>query len=248
LVTSLVRRFCSAPAPTAPSRHARGWLPCIRTCLCMVKGARRAWLHLASPSSLHLVATSASPPFFPARRAITVLPPPRGPRSICIRAVPLVVFPSTASDVLHTRPCCSRVNPPATVALQLLPHCARPFCTPTQSRPELAQRRHRHALHGAVLHVVARHVGALHSSSSFSCCRIRAYSGLATSLPRTPEPRAFSARVTSWLHRPSSARTLPHRFSSARALPRRELRSSATWLACHSRVYSTPPVRLCLRL
>jgi hypothetical protein len=213
-----------------------------------VKGARRAWLHLASPSLLHLLATSASPPFFPARRAITVLPPPLGPRrSIFIRAVPSVVFPSTASDVLHTWPCCSRANPPATVALQLLPHRARPFCTPTQSRPELAQRRHRHALHVAVLHVVARHVGALHSSSSFSCCRIRAYSGLATSLPRTLEPRAFSARVTSWLHRPSSTRTLPHRFSSARVLPRRELRSSAAWLACHSRVYSTPPVRLCLR-
>jgi hypothetical protein len=38
--------------------------------------------------------------------------------------------------------------------------------------------------------------------SSFSCCRIRAYSGLATSLPRTPEPHAFLARVTSCYGRP----------------------------------------------
>jgi hypothetical protein len=75
----------------------------------------------------------------------------------------------------------------------------------------------------------------------FSCCRTHACSGFAVSFPRTPEPRAFSARVTSWLHRPSSARTLPHRSSSARALPRRELCSSAAWLACRSRVCSTPP-------
>jgi hypothetical protein len=31
LVASPVRRFCSAPNPTAPSLHARGRLPCIRT-------------------------------------------------------------------------------------------------------------------------------------------------------------------------------------------------------------------------
>jgi hypothetical protein len=38
---------------------------------------------------------------------------------------------------------------------------------------------------------VARHVVALHSYSFFFFgCRIRAYSGLATSLPRTPESRA----------------------------------------------------------
>jgi hypothetical protein len=47
--------------------------------------------------------------------------------------------------------------------------------------------------------------------------------------------------VVSCLHRASSARTLPRRSSSARALPRRELRSSAAWLACRSRVCSTPP-------
>jgi hypothetical protein len=157
---------------------------------------------VAPSSSLHPVATSALPPFFPAHHAITVLPPPRGPRSVCIRAVPSVVFSSTASDVLHSRPCCSRANPLVTVTLQLLPQRARPSYTPTQSRPELAQRRHRHALHAAALHIVALDVSALHSSSSFSCCRIRAYSGLATSLPRTPESRAFLARVSSCCGRP----------------------------------------------
>jgi hypothetical protein len=65
------------------------------------------------------------------------------------------------------------------------------------------------------------------------------------SLPRTPESRAFSARITSWLHRPSSARTLPHRSSSACALPRRKLRSSAAWLACRSRICSTSPACPC---
>jgi hypothetical protein len=58
-------------------------------------------------------------------------------------------FPSTASDVLHARPRCSRADPPAAAALQLLPHRARPPCTPTRSRPELAQRGHRLALHVA---------------------------------------------------------------------------------------------------
>jgi hypothetical protein len=33
LVASPVHRFCSAPAPTVPSLHARGRLPCLRTCL-----------------------------------------------------------------------------------------------------------------------------------------------------------------------------------------------------------------------
>jgi hypothetical protein len=77
----------------------------------------------------------------------------------------------------------------------------------------------------------------------FSCYRTHACSGFAVSFPRMPEPRAFSTRVTSWLHRPSSARTLPHRSSSARALPCREVRSSAAWLVCCSRVCSTPPAR-----
>jgi hypothetical protein len=98
-----MRRFCSAPASTAPSLHARGWLPCIRTCLwkrtesavspaSRVGPASRCSCFdlsmgggstpcVAPPSSLHPVATSASPPFFPARRAITVLPPPQGPWS-----------------------------------------------------------------------------------------------------------------------------------------------------------------------
>jgi hypothetical protein len=74
-----------------------------------------------------------------------VSPPPRGPRSARTRAVPSVAFSSTASSVHH----------------------ARPSCTPTWSRPELAQREHHHALHGATLHIVARHVVTLHSYSSF---------------------------------------------------------------------------------
>jgi hypothetical protein len=111
------------------------------------------------------------------------------------------------------------------LALQLLPHRARSSCTPTWSRPELAQRRHRHALHAAALHVVALHaialhavallVNALHSSSSFFCCRIRAYSGLATSLPCTPKSRAFLARGSSCYSRPRQTIT---RYSTRRAL------------------------------
>jgi hypothetical protein len=45
--------------------------------------------------------------------------------------------------------------------------------------------------------VATLYVVALHSSSSFFCCYIRAYSGLVTSLLRSPELRAFLARVTS---------------------------------------------------
>jgi hypothetical protein len=158
------------------------------------------------PSSSRPTTAFASRLLFPICHAILTPPPSRGPWSACIRAMPSAAFSSMASNVHH----------------------ARPSCTPTRSWPELAQREHRHALPAAALHVVS-----LHSSSFFFCCRIRAYSGFATSLPRTPEPRVFSARVTSWLHRPSSARTLPHR----------ELRSSAAWLACRSRVCSTPPAR-----
>jgi hypothetical protein len=51
----------------------------------------------------------------PARRAITVFPLPQRPRSVRIRSAPFVVFSSTASDVLHTRPCCSHANPPCTL-------------------------------------------------------------------------------------------------------------------------------------
>jgi hypothetical protein len=80
----------------------------------------------------------------------------------------------------------------------------RPSCTPTRSRPEFAQRGHRHAPHVAALHVVALHVVALHSYSSFSCCRTRACSGLAAPQhhPCTLVPRASLARATSCLHRP----------------------------------------------
>jgi hypothetical protein len=42
---------------------------------------------------------------------------------------------------------------------------------------------------------------------------------------------------------PCRNRTQPQRFSSARVPPRRELRPSAAWFACRSRVCSTPPTR-----
>jgi hypothetical protein len=74
--------------------------------------------------SFELVASGRhlrSAAFLSGSPCITVLPPPRGPRSICIRAMPSIVFSSMASDVLHTWPCCSRANPPVTVTLQLLP-------------------------------------------------------------------------------------------------------------------------------
>jgi hypothetical protein len=140
-----------------------------------------------------------------------ILPPLQGPRSVRIRAVPSVVFSSAASNILHTRPCCSRANPPATVALQLLPHHARPSCTSTRSWPELVQWRHHYALHAVVLHIVV-----LRSNFSSSCCRI-------LRSPRSCRIASAHTRTACvlgpcyvCLHRPSSVRTLPcHGRSSA---------------------------------
>jgi hypothetical protein len=53
------------------------------------------------------------------------------------------------------------------------------------------------------------------------------------------------ARGRSHLAYPCRNHTLPHRFPSARVPPRRELRPSAAWFACRSRVCSTPPTRPC---
>jgi hypothetical protein len=107
----------------------------------------------ASPPSSSRPTTAFAPRLlFPIRHAILTPSPSRGLWSTCIRAVPSAAFSSTASNVHH----------------------ARPSCTPTRSRPELAQREHCHALHVAALHVVALLVNALHSSSSFLCCRTRA--------------------------------------------------------------------------
>jgi hypothetical protein len=117
-----------------------------------IKRARRTWLHLAPPSLSHLDIASASSPFLSARHAITISPPSRGPWFTCIKVVPSVALSLTASNVHHVRP----------------------SCTPTRSRPELAQREHRHALHAVALHVVA-----LHSSSSSFCCGSRARFDLA---------------------------------------------------------------------
>jgi hypothetical protein len=90
-------------------------------------------------------------------------------------------------------------------------------------------------------------------------CRTCARSGLAASLPRTPEPRAFLAASRlaytacvpqPQLHSHTRASTAslkpapapPHQSSSARAPPHRELRSSTAWPACRSCVCATPPV------
>jgi hypothetical protein len=87
-------------------------------------------------------------------------------------------------------------GPPQIVALQHLPHCVRPSCTSTRSRPELAQRGPRHTPHVATLHVVALHVVALHGYSFSSCCRTRTRLGLAASQvpPRPPSPSYRRAR------------------------------------------------------
>jgi hypothetical protein len=170
LVASPVRYSCSAPAPLALNLPAHGLLPCTHTRLRnRAESATDRTLSLASADALVQIRSDLRlrfAAFPPARFAITALPPSRGPRPACTRVVPSVAFSSTASGVLYARLYCSRANPPATVALQLLPHRARPSCTSTRSRPELAQRGHRHALYVTALHVVALHIVVLHSSSS----------------------------------------------------------------------------------
>jgi hypothetical protein len=101
----------------------------------------------ASPPSSSRPTTAFAPQLlFPIRHATLTPSPSRGLWSTCIRVVPSAAFSSMASNVYH----------------------ARPSCTPTRSRPELAQREHHHALHAAALYVVA-----LHSSSrSFASARV----------------------------------------------------------------------------
>jgi hypothetical protein len=140
-VTSPARCSCITLTPLALNLLARGLLPCTRTrlrkrtelavspasrcfCfdLCMGGGSSPC---VAPPSSLHSVTTSASPPFFLARHAITAPLPPRGPRPACIRITPSAAVrarpppfstsssqcrltssaasSSTISDVLHAR-------------------------------------------------------------------------------------------------------------------------------------------------
>jgi hypothetical protein len=123
------------------------------------------------PISSRPTTAFASRLLFLIRHAILTPPPSRGPWSACIRAVPSAAFSSTASNVHHVRP----------------------SCTPTRSRPEFAQRRHRYALHAVVLRAVALHVVALHSPSY---CRTRARLGLAASQvpPRPSLPSYRRAR------------------------------------------------------
>jgi hypothetical protein len=102
---------------------------------------------IASPPSSSRPTTAFAPRFlFPIRHAILTPSPSQGLWSTRIRAVPSAAFSSTASNVYN----------------------ARPSCTPTRSRPELAQREHRHALHAAALYVVALHS----SSGSFASARV----------------------------------------------------------------------------
>jgi hypothetical protein len=133
-------RSRSASTPSASDWFARGPLLCIRTRLQKrAESATGRTLSLASADVLVQIRSDLClrfATFPPARRTITVLPLPQRPRSVHIRAVPFVVFSSTASDVLHIRPCCSRANSPTTVALQLLPHRACSPCTPLQHPPD----------------------------------------------------------------------------------------------------------------
>jgi hypothetical protein len=79
--------------------------------------------------------------------------------------------------------------------------------------------------------------------------RVIAHSGLLASARVSHLLRSHAsctpllARGRSHPVHPCRNRTLPHRFSSARVPPRRELRPSAAWFACRSRVCSTPPTR-----
>jgi hypothetical protein len=142
------------------------------------------WLDCTAPppSSSRPTTVFASRLLFLIRHAVLTLPPSRGPWSACIRVVPSVAFSSTASNVHH----------------------ARPSCTPTRSRPKLAQRELRHALHAAALHVVA-----LHRSSSFFRCWSRARFGLA--VPSLRATLLCRARVA-----PPARSHLPHPRSCPR--------------------------------
>jgi hypothetical protein len=112
-------RSRSASTPSASDLLACGPLLCIRTRLQKrAESATGRTLLLASMDVLVQIRSDLHLRFatFPsARRAITILLLPQRPRSVRIRAAPFVVFSSTASDVLHTRPCCSRANPPCTL-------------------------------------------------------------------------------------------------------------------------------------
>jgi hypothetical protein len=104
-----------------------------------------------------------------------------------------------------------------------------------------------------------------YAAAAHACCLTRAPGPLRTSLPTpgcSPPPgsRTCCAHTCPARHcslgaariqhiRAATARCHTSSFSSVRVPPRRELRPSAAWPACHSRVCFTPPVHwACARL
>jgi hypothetical protein len=126
--------------------------------------------------------------------------------------------------------------------LQLLSHRARPRCTLTRSRPELVQQGRRYALHAAALYIVA-----LHSYSSFSCCRTRASprpcrvagpsAAVLAKLPRCNTTAYVCLRVVI-LHGYFSWRTTPARTAHVPLTP-----SLQRLMPHHSPAPSPAPVR-----
>jgi hypothetical protein len=112
-------------------------------------------------------------------------------------------------------------------------------CTIQRSPWHKQGRRHR--VPASCVEALYRNSSCARASARFSSCV-----ACALVLHLDPPCAPLLARGRSHPAHPCRNRTLPHRFSSAHAQPRRELCSSAAWLACHSRVCSMPPVHLSL--
>jgi hypothetical protein len=159
------------------------------------------------PSSSRPTTAFTTRLLFSIRHAILTPSPSRGLWSTCIRAVPSTAFSSTASNVYH----------------------ARPSCTPIRSRPELAQREHRHALHAAALYVIALHS----SSGSFASARVlllhsHTYAAcISAVLAPTPVP-ASRVLTLSRKHTPALAQRPGPAPLTASARARRLCRSPVT--------------------
>jgi hypothetical protein len=196
------------------------------------------------PSSSRLTAAFASQLLLPACRAITTPPPPRGPWSVCIRAVPSATFSLTASDVLHAWPRCSRADPlaartarrrparrcPAQLLLLLLLPDPR---SPRPCRIALAHARTACVLglrHVLLTPPMSDHHQVLHARALLS-------SYWSTPNCRAKAPPARPLMPPAWrcphmlLHAPPAARGRLHCASTPaparRRLAQRSLRSSA---------------------